>query len=886
MLDKTFDPASFERDLYAAWESSGAFAPREDTQGRDPYVLMMPPPNVTGTLHMGHALTYTLPDILVRMARMQGREVLWQPGMDHAGIATQLVVEKQLAAVGENRRDLGREEFVKRVWAWKEESGGIIANQQRRLGISPHWARERFTLDEGLNKSVRAAFVTLYHRGLLHRAKRLVNWDPKLLTAVSDLEVQNTETKGKYWYIRYAIDGQKDTFITVATSRPETLFGDQAIAVHPSDERYFALHGRYAILPLTGRRIPIVTDEYCDPEKGTGAVKITPAHDFNDFEVGKRHNLEPLNIFDIHACLNENVPKFYKGLDRFEARKKVLEDLEADGLLESTQEVTLMVPICERTGEIVEPYLTDQWFVDTSRVAKRALEAVRNKEVEIVPEQWKATYYHWLENIQPWCVSRQLWWGHRIPAWYGPDGRVFVAHDEAEAKAYAFTHYGEEVTLTQDEDVLDTWFSSALWPFSTLGWPEKTVTLRRYYPTSVLVTGVDILFFWVARMMMMGYCFMDEPPFRTIYLHALVRDEKGQKMSKSKGNIINPLDLIESVGADALRFTLASLSAPGRNINFSNSVVEGYRNFATKIWNAARFCDHYECAYDPDFKAQTLNAPLNKWIVGELASTQANLEDALSRYRFDEACSLVYQFVWGRFCDWYLELAKPLLSQENEAQAETKATAAWVLGQICHLLHPFMPFITEKIWMHQVAEEAPSLITSPWPELGRLQDLAKDSLFPWLIDLITATRSMRQEVGVPAGASVLMGFSALTDAQREFLTTQKDLVLRMTRASDFTLDVAGDARFDKGVITSLVHDVTLHIPVAGLIDLQSERARLEKVMAQAEKDMKPLTSKLENRAFMDKAPADIVAGIQARLEEAQGQMDHARQAIARLDTLG
>ena len=885
MLEKTFDPAAYEQDLYAAWEADGAFAPRKDPEGRAPYVLMMPPPNVTGTLHMGHALTYTLPDILVRMARMQGREVLWQPGMDHAGIATQLVVEKQLAAKGENRRDLGREEFLNRVWAWKEESGGIIANQQRRLGISPHWARSRFTLDEGLNKSVRWAFVTLYHRGLLNRAKRLVNWDPKLLTAVSDLEVQNTETKGKYWYIRYPIDGQDGAFVTVATSRPETLFGDQAVAVHPGDERYFGLHGRYAILPLTGKRIPIITDEYCDPEKGTGAVKITPAHDFNDFEVGKRHNLPLLNIFDTHAHLNDEVPAAYQGLERFDARQKVLEDLETQGLLESAQDVTLMVPICERTGEVVEPYLTDQWFVDTSRLAARALQAVKNGEVEIVPEQWKATYYHWLENIQPWCVSRQLWWGHRIPAWYGPDGHVFVAHDEDEAKAYALTHYGEEVALTQDEDVLDTWFSSALWPFSTLGWPEKTASLNLYYPTSVLVTGVDILFFWVARMMMMGLCFMDEPPFRTIYLHALVRDEKGQKMSKSKGNIINPLDLINTVGADALRFTLASLSAPGRNINFSNNVVEGYRNFATKIWNAARFCDHYGCVYKQDFDAASLKAPLNRWIVGELAGVQAQLEEALGRYRFDEACSLVYQFVWGRFCDWYLELAKPLLSQENDAQEETKDTAAWVLAQICHLLHPFMPFMTEKIWMHQTDASAPTLITSPWPALSHLQTHTKDSLFPWLIDVIAATRSMRQEVGVPASASVLLGFSGLTSAQEAFLSSQEDLVMRMTRSNQLCFNAPQDPRFEKGVITSLIQQTTLHIPVQGLIDLASERTRLEKVITQAEKELKPLESKLGNKAFTDKAPPEIVDGIRARLEEANAQIGHARAALEKLATL-
>jgi valyl-tRNA synthetase len=885
-LAKTFDPAAFETELYQAWEENGTFTPQTDEEGLAPYVLMMPPPNVTGTLHMGHALTYTLPDILLRYHRMQGREVFWQPGMDHAGIATQLVVEKQLTAQGLDRRAMGREAFLEKVWAWKEESGGIIVNQQRRLGISPHWEKERFTLDEGLNEAVRHAFVTLYEQRLLYRDKRLVNWDPVLLTAVSDLEVQNIEAQGHYWHIRYLVEGTKDEYIVVATSRPETLLGDQAVAVHPDDERYQHLIGKHVLIPLVGRRIPIIADTYCDPEKGTGAVKITPAHDFNDFEVGKRHDLTPLNILDIHARLNENAPGAYQGLDRFVARKQIIADLDAQGDLVKIDTVTLMVPKCERTGEIVEPFLTDQWFVDAATLAKPALAAVKSGEVAVVPEQWKATYYHWMENIQPWCVSRQLWWGHRIPAWYGPDGHPFVAKTEEDAQAKARAHYGADVTLTQDTDVLDTWFSSALWPFSTLGWPENTPELAHYYPTSVLVTGVDILFFWVARMMMMGYHFMKAPPFKTIYLHALVRDEKGQKMSKSKGNIVNPLDIIDNVGADALRFTLASLSTPGRNINFSKNVVEGYRNFATKLWNAARFCEHYECVYDHAFDPKSATSSLNRWLLSGLHTLQKDLEDALSRYRFDEGASLLYQFIWGQYCDWYVEFAKPILmSEDADLKIETKKTAVWVLGRLCHLLHPYMPFVTEKLWMHLTGASSPSLITSPWPKARDLEAIEAVPFFDWLIDLITAVRSTRTEVGVPAGATIQVGFSELAPSLHQELFRQEDLFKRLVRADGVSYDAAKNSTFTNGAVSGVVKDATFLIPVGDLIDAPSEKARLEKALVSLEKEIKPLQDKLDREDFVSKAPEEIVEKIKERLQEAQNTLEKTKGALVRITAL-
>ncbi|RME98362.1 MAG: valine--tRNA ligase, partial [Alphaproteobacteria bacterium] len=627
MLDKTYQPEEIEGRIYRRWEEENAFAcgrPERLAAGAKPYTIVIPPPNVTGSLHMGHALNNTLQDILIRFERMRGKDALWQPGTDHAGIATQMVVERQLMENNEpDRLSMGREKFVQRVWQWKEKSGGTIINQLKRLGASCDWSRERFTMDAGLSKAVIKVFVDLYREGLIYKDKRLVNWDPKLLTAISDLEVQQVESKGHLWHFRYPIKGEEGRFVTVATTRPETMLGDTAVAVHPEDERYKDVVGKTAILPLVGREIPIIADEYADPEQGSGAVKITPAHDFNDFEVGRRHDLEMINIFDEHACINENAPETYRGLDRYVARERIVEDMKAQGLLEKVEEHSHTLPYGDRSNVVIEPWLTEQWYVDAATLAKPAIEAVESGETVFVPRNWEKTYFEWMHNIQPWCISRQLWWGHQIPAWYGPDGEIFVAPDEAEAKALAREHYGEETALERDPDVLDTWFSSALWPFSTLGWPEETPELKRYYKTDVLVTGFDIIFFWVARMMMMGLHFMNEVPFHTVYIHALVRDEKGAKMSKSKGNVIDPLELIDEFGADALRFTLAAMAAQGRDIKLARSRVEGYRNFGTKLWNAARFMEMNACTRVEEFDPAKLEQTINRWIVGEVEKAAA-----------------------------------------------------------------------------------------------------------------------------------------------------------------------------------------------------------------------------------------------------------------------
>ncbi|NNG04141.1 MAG: valine--tRNA ligase, partial [Inquilinus sp.] len=667
MLDKTYRPDQTEAGLYEMWENSGAFAGQADSNA-SPYVIMMPPPNVTGSLHMGHALNMTLQDVLIRYQRRRGRDALWQPGSDHAGIATQMVVERQLAEEGKSRHDLGRQGFLDRVWAWKAESGGTITRQLRRLGASPDWARERFTMDEGLNRAVRRVFVQLHRQGLIYRDKRLVNWDPKLHTAISDLEVEQREGKGHLWHLRYPLEDDPARHIVVATTRPETMLGDTAIAVHPDDKRYKKLIGRHAVLPLAGRRLIIVADEHADPETGSGAVKITPAHDFNDFEVGRRHGLEMVNIFDHNAVLNENVPEPYRGLDRYKARERVLADLEAAGLIERVDDHTLSLPYGDRSGVVIEPWLTDQWYCDAKTLAGPAIEAVEQGRTVFVPKNWENTYFEWMRNIQPWCISRQLWWGHQIPAWYGPDGTVFVEETEEDAHIAARQHYGHDAALERDGDVLDTWFSSALWPFSTIGWPEETREVARYYPGDVLVTGFDIIFFWVARMMMMGLHFMDDVPFRTVYIQALVRDAKGQKMSKSKGNVIDPLDLIDRYGADSLRFTLISMAAQGRDVKLSEQRVEGYRNFTTKLWNAARYCEMNECRPVAGYDPAACKLTVNRWIVGAVADAAAKVDEALAAYRFNEAAGALYQFTWHGFCDWYLEFTKPALQAGSEAE--------------------------------------------------------------------------------------------------------------------------------------------------------------------------------------------------------------------------
>ncbi|MEA2976355.1 MAG: valyl-tRNA synthetase, partial [Alphaproteobacteria bacterium] len=858
MIDKTYQPSEVEGRIYAAWEKAEAFrVGRPERAEAEPFCVVIPPPNVTGSLHMGHALNNTLQDVLCRFERMRGKDVLWQPGTDHAGIATQMVVERQLMEHQQpGRREMGREAFLKRVWEWKAESGGTIINQLKRLGASCDWSRERFTMDEGLSRAVVKVFVALYREGLIYKDKRLVNWDPKLLTAISDLEVQQVEVKGHLWHFKYPVEGT-DEFITVATTRPETMLGDTAVAVHPENERLKHLIDKTAILPLVGRRIPIIRDEYADPEKGTGAVKITPAHDFNDFEVGQRHDLPLVNIFDREAKLQlldniefrAGVPASAEfaetlklsGADRFAARKIILERMEALGLLDKIEPHVHTVPHGDRSGAVVEPFLTDQWYVDAKTLAVPAIAAVRDDRTTFVPKNWEKTYFDWMENIQPWCISRQLWWGHQIPAWYGfkvvpdhnrktlslADLEVFVAQTEAEAKELARKHYGTEIFISEsqahaavalanaeqpydpwaalpiwrDEDVLDTWFSSALWPFSTLGWPEDTPELKRFYPTSVLSTGFDIIFFWVARMMMMGLHFMQKErpaasseawvPFRTVYIHALIRDERGQKMSKSKGNIVDPLELIEQYGADAVRFTMAAMAAQGRDIKVSLNRVEGYRNFATKLWNAARFVEFNGAARDPNFDPRNAKEVLNRWIAHETAKAVREVTEAIEAFKFNDAAAAAYRFVWNVYCDWYVELSKPVLTGgDTSARAETRATAAWALDEILKLLHPFMPFITEELW-HVTASNVVSdaskartlpvpsppagegreggrreslLALTPWPHYEGLEDPAAEAEIGWVIDLITAVRSLATEMKLPAGTQIpllLIGASAL-----------------------------------------------------------------------------------------------------------------------------
>ena len=713
MLDKTFNPKDVEARISALWRASGAFSPSRP--GAEPFSVVIPPPNVTGRLHIGHALNNTLQDILVRFERLRGKDVLWQPGTDHAGIATQLIVERQLAERQMSRIGLGREKFLEEVWKWKAESGGAIVEQQHRLGASADWSRERFTMDEGLSRAVTKVFVELYRQGLIYKDKRLVNWDPRLETAVSDLEVESIELKGHLWYIKYPIE-DSDQFIIVATTRPETMFGDTAVAVHPDDPRYKALVGREVMIPLTGRKIPIIADEYSDPEKGTGAVKITPGHDFNDFEVGKRHKLPLINILHRNGTLNDEVPAPYRGLKTQVARLKVVADLESAGLIDKIDAITHAVPHDEKTKTVVlEPFLTEQWYLNVQPLADKAIAAVEQGKTKFVPENWAGVYFSWMRNIRPWCISRQLWWGHQIPVWYDADGKIYCAETEEDAKTQA----GGK-PLSRDDDVLDTWFSSALWPFSTLGWPDKTPELERFYPTSVLVTGFDIIFFWVARMMMMGIHFMDDVPFKTVFIHNRVLDEQGAKMSKTKGNVVDPITLIDEFGADALRFTLALAAGQSRDMRIGPTRVETNRNFGTKLWNAARFCEMNGCLTVADFDPATVKQTTNKWIVAETARASAEVTAALEALRVNDAAAVIYHFVWDVFCDWYLEFAKPLFTGTDEAaKAETRATAAWTRDTILKILHPFMPFITEELWA-VTASRPTLLIQADWPALAAL----------------------------------------------------------------------------------------------------------------------------------------------------------------------
>ena len=923
MLEKTYQPAEIEARVTEEWDKAKAFAcGRADRAKAEPYCIVIPPPNVTGSLHMGHALNNTLQDVLCRLERMRGKDVLWQPGTDHAGIATQLVVSRQLAERQINYQDLGRETFLEKVWEWKAQSGGTIVNQLKRLGASCDWSRERFTMDAGLSRAVLEVFVALHKAGLIYKDKRLVNWDPEFQSAVSDLEVEAREHTGSFkwsrdqkdkdgntvpfeaaklnklldkdpsghmYYIDYPLKGvaydAKDaaTYVRVGTTRPETMLGDTGVAIHPKNPRLVHLIGKICVLPLAGREIPIVGDEYADPEKGTGAVKITPAHDFNDWEVGKRCKLGVINILDATARLNDYVPAAYRGMDRFAARKRVVADLAAAGLIEKIEPNTHSVPHAQRGDAIVEPWLTDQWYVDAATLAKPALEAVRAGKTRFVPEKYAADYFRWLENIQPWCISRQLWWGHQIPAWYGPDGKVFVAGDEPAARAMAKAHYKKDAALTRDPDVLDTWFSSALWPFSTLGWPEKTKELKRYYPTSCLVTGFDIIFFWVARMMMSGVHFMQEVPFRDVYIHGLVRDEKGRKMSKSIGNVIDPLALIDRYGADALRFTLVALTTQGRDVKLSDNRVEGYRSFATKLWNAARFAEMNECVRQRDFNPAKVELMLNRWVVGETERAVGAVTTALEAYKFNEASGAVYEFTWGLFCDWYLELAKPVLAGDDEAaKAETRACTAWVLDQILKLLHPFMPFITEELWAHMVEHGTARralLALSAWPELSGLVDAEADDEIGWMVKLISEIRSVRSEMNVPAGARIPLVVTGADAAARARTLRHEDAIKRLARLDAISFAKAAP----KGSAVIVVGETTAALPLEGVIDMAEEKKRLAKDIDKAASDLAKMDAKLGNPQFMAKAKEEAVVETRERKDEVETIIRRLKAALKRIE---
>ena len=910
MLEKTYDAAAIEPKIAERWEEAGAFKAGAGAKpGADPFAVVIPPPNVTGSLHMGHALNNTIQDIMVRFERMRGKNVLWQPGMDHAGIATQMVVERQLMERQEpNRHAMGREKFIERIWQWKAESGGMISNQLRRLGASCDWSRERFTMDEGLSRAVREVFVSLYKQGLIYRDKRLVNWDPKLLTAISDIEVESRETKGHLWHFRYPLENvpfdpeNPHTYIVVATTRPETMLGDTGVAVNPKDERYHALVGNDVVLPLVGRHIPIVADDYADPEAGSGAVKITPAHDFNDFEVGKRNDLRAINILTPAAAVTlKDNNDFLEGLqltpelkaliaeldgqDRFAVRKRIVELMDERGYLDKIEDHTHAVPHGDRGGVPIEPYLTDQWYVNAAELAKPAMAAVRDGSTQIVPKNWEKTYFDWMENIQPWCVSRQLWWGHQITAWYGPDGKCFVEKSEEEAKASARAHYGEDVALERDTDVLDTWFSSALWPFSTLGWPDKTPELATYYPTSVLVTGFDILFFWVARMMMMGLHFMEEIPFHTVYLHALVRDKHGAKMSKSKGNVIDPLELMDEYGADALRFTLAIMAAQGRDVKLDPARIAGYRNFGTKLWNATRFAQMNGVKLDTGFKPENAKLAVNRWILTELTKATRAVTEGIDTYRFNEAAGAAYRFVWNQFCDWYLELLKPIFMGDDEsAKAEAQATAAYCLDQIYKLLHPFMPFMTEELWTLTAGEGQKRdtvLALAAWPELS-FEDEEAATDINWLVDLVTGIRSVRSEMNVPAGAIAPVVVLDANAASIDRFARHDAAIKRLARVES----VSFEAQAPKGSAQMLLGEATICIPLGNLIDLKAEAARLAKEAGKIAAEMDRIEKKLSNEKFVANAREDVVEAERERLVELKEAAQRVATAESRIRDAG
>ncbi len=916
-MEKTYDPHKIEQHWYKIWEQRGYFAP--SGKGK-PYCIVIPPPNVTGSLHMGHAFQDTIMDALIRYHRMLGDNTLWQPGTDHAGIATQMVVERLLEKEGKTRHDLGREKFIERVWQWKEHSGGTITRQLGRLGASVDWSRERFTMDEGLSRAVREVFVRLYQEDLIYRGKRLVNWDPVLGTAVSDLEVIAEEEKGHLWYLRYpSADGSG--FLVVATTRPETLLGDVAVAVHPQDQRYRHLIGKRVLLPLAAREIPIIADEYVDPEFGTGCVKITPAHDFNDYEVGKRHHLPMINIFTPDARLNEHVPPRYRGLDRFEARKRIVADLESQGLLEKVEDYLLKVPRGDRSGAVIEPYLTDQWFVRAKPLAEPAIQVVKEGKIRFIPENWTKTYFQWLENIDDWCISRQIWWGHRIPAWYDETGHIYVGHSEAQVrKKYQLG----DLPLHQDEDVLDTWFSSALWPFSTLGWPDETSELKTFYPTSVLVTGFDIIFFWVARMVMMGLKFMGDVPFQEVYIHGLVRDAHGQKMSKSKGNILDPLDLIDGItlekliekrtfglmqphianqieeqtrkefpdgippyGADALRFTFAALATTGRDIRFDLGRIEGYRNFCNKLWNAARYVLM-------NTQGQNLGSehvdysPIDLWIRSCLQRAIQTTVDAIEGYRFDLAAAALYEFLWEEYCDWYLELAKISLQTGSTTQQQaTRRTLIEVLETFLRLAHPLMPFITEEIWQH-VAPIAgirgDTIMLQPFPQFNpQAVNEAKEREIGWLKGFILGLRKIRGEMNIAPGKPLAVLLQGSNDRDRLRVADFRPYLERFGRVESIAWLAAEETPPEAAI--ALVEDLKILIPMRGLIDKQAELLRLEKEIQRFEKELSRLEAKLSNPKFLEHAPKELVVKEQQKLEEARAALLHLRGQQATIQAL-
>jgi len=911
-IDKTFDPAAIESRWYQHWEENGLFHP--ERPGAEPWTIVNPPPNVTGNLHIGHALDNTLQDILVRHARLKGKDALWVVGTDHAGIATQMVVERQLNEKQQKRTDFSREKFIEKVWQWKAESGGAITRQLRRLGCSMDWANERFTMDEGFSKAVLKVFVTLYRQGLIYRDKRLVNWDPALGTAISDLEVETKEVAGKFWHLRYPLaDGSG--FISVATTRPETMLADMAVAVHPEDERYRALVGKQVRLPITGRLVPIITDEHADPELGSGAVKITPGHDFNDFEVGRRAGIKAsdmLNMLDAKAAITQTadglIPEALLGMDRFWARKQIVTMLEEAGFLERVEDRTIATPFGDRSGEVIEPWLTDQWYVDAATLAKPAIEAVRSGATTIVPKSWEKTYFNWMENIQPWCVSRQLWWGHQIPAWFSAEGGIFVAETEAEAQAEA----GEGVALTRDPDVLDTWFSSALWPFATMGWPEESPSprvrgegrgegnavpdspaaspspqpsplkgrgrLHGRYPNDVLISGFDILFFWDARMMMQGIHLMGDVPFRTLYLHGLVRAADGQKMSKSKGNTVDPLGLIDKYGADALRFFMAAMESQGRDIKMDERRVEGYRNFATKLWNAARFAQANGIGASAHLEPPAATLAVNRWIVAETVRCVQELDLALAALRFDDAANAIYQFVWSRFCDWYLELIKPVIQVDGgEGADETRAVAGWVLDQILVMLHPFMPFITEELW-HAMGTRTTNLIVALWPMAdARALDPEAAKEIDWLIRLVSEIRTARTELNVPPGARLPIHVRDASSATALRLAKHQPALARLARVDCAEGDAPGG-----GALQIVVDEATYILPVEGVVDFDAERARLTKAIAAAEKERDGLAGRLANPSFVERAKPEAVEKARADHADKASEAERLAAALARL----